>query len=928
MTQASDPPRGPLEPGGQPDSAGWPVPTRLSGTTQLLPGGEAGTAPRASPEPEPEPETRPSHAGDRLGPWLLDAKIGEGGMGEVWLARRADGLYQADAAIKLLRSDLPRARLAARFARERRVLARLNHPGIAKLLDAGITDDHQAWLVLEYVQGWTLNTHVRRRCPTVAQRVALLIEVAEAVAHAHAQLIVHRDLKPNNVLVTPEGAPKLLDFGIAALLDDDDEQSSQLTRMTGRGHTLGYAPPEQITGGAVGVAGDVFSLGVMLHELLSGELPFSHVDAPRTELEHAVLHEPPRRASHSRAQPPERPTDARLVRGDLDAIVAKALRKKPEERYESVRALIDDLQRWREHLPVRARRDDWRHRARLWLKRNALIAGLSLATVVALGSGLALSLQQWRRAEAAAQLSDQVTGYLTELLASAGPEAHGGQWPNVLQLLEKSRTDIDTQFAAAPDTRLRLLDVLVDTYIALNRYDQALPLAEQALALARQHHGALGRPTLRAQLMLARVYAPLGPWDKVVNLLEPIREPVIAEFGLNTQPTRQLLYALNAAYVKMGRLAEAEATLLQAGRVTAAIYGNDSHEAAEHHNHLSVLYSELGRTRESLGELRKTATFQRSTAADDRRLALVLQRNTLAMQQRLGEIDDNEARAARLFTQIDQLLGPRSGLRLSLHNEMARWHTDRGEYAKALIHRDAVLDSGGPDATAARTGQLPARAARLLTRALAGAAPAAALGAEATQLAAQAEQQHETLGALAVDTWLALGRAGLLLGQPALAEQAVRRLRGATTLNLRDGESRGSRLNQLEGELLRQRGDLPGSAALLAKRVQWLARDADQALPATWHARLSLAATLVQQGSPAAAQALEQARAARPAGWPPGHPMDAVAGLLHARLAGGGAATATGAESASAAAAAAAAAAKVDAAFGWAVPWPVVGVFQ
>ncbi len=867
-----------------------------------------------------EPPLRAPRAGDRLGPWLLDAKIGEGGMGEVWLARRADGLYQADAAIKLLRSDLPRARLAARFARERRVLARLNHPGIAKLLDAGITEDHQAWLVLEYVQGWALNTHVRRRCPTVAQRVALLIAVAEAVAHAHAQLIVHRDLKPNNVLVTPEGAPKLLDFGIAALLDDDDEASSQLTRMSGRGHTLGYAPPEQITGAAVGVAGDVFSLGVMLHELLSGELPFSRADAPRTELEHAVLHQAPRRASQSQARPPERPTDARLVRGDLEAIVAKALRKKPEERYESVRDFIDDLQRWREHLPVRARRDDWRHRARLWLQRNALIAGLSLATVAALGSGLALSLQQWRRAEAAAQLSDQVTGYLSDLLASAGPEAHGGQWPDVLQLLEKSRADIDTQFANAPDTRLRLLDVLADTYIALNRYDQALPLAEQALQLARQHHGALGRPTLQAQLMLARVYAPLGPWDKVVALLEPIRDPVIDEFGLNTQTTRQLLYALNAAYVKVGRLAEAEATLLLAGRVTTAIYGNDSHEAAEHHNHLSVLFSELGRTRESLNELRQTAAFQRSTDAEDRRLALVLQRNTLAMQQRLGEIDDNEARAAALFTQIDQLLGPRSGLALSLHNEMARWHTDRGEYAKALAHRDAVLDSGTPDATAARTGQLPARAAHLLTRALAGAAPPATLQAEAALLAAEAARQHAALGALALDTWLALGRAGLLLGHPALAEQAVRQLRGATALNLRDDESRGSRLNQLEGELLRLRGDLPGSAALLGRRVQWLARDADKALPATWHARLSLAATLVQQRSPAAAEALAQARAARPAGWPAGHPMDAVAQVLQARLA----ASASGAETGALAEAQRA----LDAAFGRAMPWPLVGVFQ
>lgn len=886
------------------------------------------TAPRNTPPDPPAAPVAGPQAGQRLGAWRLEARIGEGGMGEVWLARRADGLYQADAAIKLLRSDLPRARLAARFARERRALARLNHPGIAKLLDAGIGDDGQAWLVLEHVQGWALNTHVRRRCPTVAARVALMVAVAEAVAHAHAQLIVHRDLKPSNVMVTPEGVPKLLDFGIAALLDDDDAESSQLTRMTGRGLTLGYASPEQITGAPVGVAGDVFSLGVMLHELLAGELPFSRHDAPRTEIEYAVLHEPARRLGQSQACPPDQPVDARLARGDLEAIVAKALRKQPSERYESVRALIDDLQRWREHRPVSVRREDWRHRARLWLQRHALIAGLSLATVAALGSGLAVSLQQWRRAEAAARLSDQVTTYLTDLLASASPDAHGGQWPNVLQLLDKSRGDIDRQFADAPDTRLRLLGVLAGTYNELNRYDLAIPLAEQAWDEAHRRHGASDRRTLDAQLLLGRIYAPLGPWDRVVVLLEPIREPLIAAHGMNSLATRQLLYALSSAYVKLGRLAEAEALLLQAGRVTAAMYGPDGDEAANHHNHLSVLYSELGRTRDSLAELRKTEAFQRSTRPEDRREALVLRRNTLAMQQRLGQIDDNEARAAALLAEMDQLLGPRNAMALSLHNEMARWHSERGQFDQALAHREAVLAGSAPDGAALRSAQVPARAARLLARTLAAAAPPAELLAEARQVADDASRHQAALGTAAVDTWLALGRAGLLLGQPLLAVQARQRLRGDATLNLGDADSRGSRLNQLDGELLRLQGDLAGSAQRLALRVQWLERDPDKALPATWHARLSLAATRVLQRAPDAADALARARAARPAGWPPGHPMDAVAAWLQARLDQPEGAP----DGASGNPALAEAQRALNAAYrrpaDWPVKWPLAGLFQ
>ena len=344
----------------------------------------AALAPELPPPGAPQP-------GQRLGSWLLVKKIGEGGMGQVWLASRDDGLYQAQAAIKLLRSDLHASGLAGRFARERAALARLNHPAVARLLDAGVATGaggDQAYLVLEYVPGRTLGEHARQHCPLLAQRVQLLLRIAQAVEHAHAQLIVHRDLKPSNVIVTPEGDPKLLDFGIAGLLDDGESGDGELTRQTGRGLTLGYAAPEQILGAPIGTAADVFSLGVMLYELISGELPFAPRGTQRLAAERAVLHDEPRRLhtllgrreepppadpmdggsddndnDNDSADPgPGRPQDAVRARGDLEAIAAKALRKKPQERYASVGALIDDLQRWLTHRPVSARRDDWRHR--------------------------------------------------------------------------------------------------------------------------------------------------------------------------------------------------------------------------------------------------------------------------------------------------------------------------------------------------------------------------------------------------------------------------------------------------------------------------------------------------------------------------------------------------------------------------------------
>ena len=454
----------------------------------------------------------------RCGSWQLLHKIGEGGMGQVWLARRADGLYEAEAAIKLLRGDVRATRLAARFARERALLARLNHPAIARLLDAGI-DDGRAFLVLEHVAGRTMADHVREHCPTVADRVRLMIRIAEGVDHAHAQLIVHRDLKPSNVLITANGEPKLLDFGIAGVLDAEGQAGDeQLTRQLGRMLTPAYAAPEQVKGEPIGIAADVFSLSVMLFELLSGELPFAPRDTDRTALEHALIHKEARRLTQTRphrrwlrsrlsrssgtgtaadagadtahpstlgpkpgmadGDPPiPPPVDFAKVRGDLEAVVAKGLRKPQHERYGSVRALILDLERWLGHRPVSVRRDDWGHRVNLWLRRNAVVAATLGGVTLALFVGLAASVWQWQRAEAAARQSDHVTQYLSELLASASPDRHGGQWPTVLQLLETSRSELEERFGNEPDTLERLQGVLSETYTNLNRYDIAIPIA-------------------------------------------------------------------------------------------------------------------------------------------------------------------------------------------------------------------------------------------------------------------------------------------------------------------------------------------------------------------------------------------------------------------------------------------------------------------
>ncbi len=830
-------------------------------------------------------------AGTRLGPWELLHKIGEGGMGQVWLAQRADGLYDARAAIKLLRGDLSGVGLAARFARERAVLARLNHPAVARLLDAGVSGG-QAYLVLEYVAGQSLSAHVREACPTVADRVRLLMRIGEAVDHAHAQLIVHRDLKPSNVMVTAEGDPKLLDFGIAGLLDESEGRSDgDLTRLTGRGLTLGYAAPEQIQGAPIGTASDVFSLGVLLYEMLSGELPFAPRDAPRLAMERAVLHDEPRRLSQVLQRAPHlvagpgRPADAARARGDLEAVLAKALRKNPAERYGSVRALLDDLNRWLEHRPVSARADDWRHRSRLFLRRHALPAVALTLVLLSLSGGLAVALWQSNRAHQAARQSERIADYLTELLASASPDRHGGKWPTVLQLLESSRQALPQKFLDDPQTRLRLLAVLSDTYHQLNRFDIAMPLQEEQVALATQLHGSDGAETLRARLDQARTFQVQGLFDKVIVALEALREPLRRELGPDSEEHRQLLYILSTSYTRTGRLDDADRMLAEVGRITEARFPPGSPERLSHLNHLQVLRVGQGRLREALEAIRATQPYWNDPDPERARQILVFRRNTLAVQIRLAQYERIEERSRELLADMDRLLGPGNDMAMGLRVELARYFTEIGDFRRALQQRQdnlALADAAGVQHPAVR---LPLRVALALARTQAGAADAGTLRREARALLAEVDAAAAPLGYARAEAWISLARIGLALDDDGLAADAVARLVGDAGLRLDRDALLASRVAQLEGGLARLQGDLPRSRQRLLERQRLFERPlADrQTLPA-WAAALDLAYTEVLAGGRDAAAALDTAAARRPPGMPPGHPLDAVTVYLRARL--------------------------------------------
>jgi len=816
---------------------------------------------------------RGARAGEQLGPWRLTRKLGEGGMGEVWLAERIDGLYEAQVAIKLLRGDLTGPGLAARFARERALLARLSHPGIARLLDAGLAGE-RAYLVLEYVAGLTLSEHVARQASSVAERVRLLLGVARAVEHAHAQLIVHRDLKPGNVVVGAEGAPKLLDFGIAALLDDDGASAdSPLTRQAGRRLTPAYAAPEQITGAPIGVAADVYSLGVMLYELLSGVLPFSAPTGSRTALEHAVLHTEPARLSRSRLPEgqragPGRPADFARAAGDLEAVAAKAMRKQPAQRYGSVRALIDDLERWQEHRPVSARQDDWRHRAQLWLRRHARLAAATALVLLSLSAGLAASLWQWQRAESAARQSDQVTRYLTELLASANPDQHGGKPPTVLELLEKSRAELADKFADDPATLARLLEVLVETYRDLNRYDIAIPLAQRLIAHTTERFGTGDERSLMARVGLARIYTSQGSPDKVIALVEPLMDDLRRRYGEVSDEHSNALYLLGIAYGRVGRLAEAQAALDRAWPIVQKLFKPSDFEYMFFTNYVQGLRVHQGRLAEAEALLRESEPRWAGAPSRYARFVLVLRRNLLGVQIRRAAYENVPARGRALLAEMNALLGPANDMAVGLRAELARYHQDRGEYALAARLHEEIRDSQR-HTVALPALRLPQQAALLLAQALAGQERRA----EARALLDEVAATGDFSGPARIETDMALLRVGLLARDLELAEAALAQLRPDPVL--RTSAALRSRVEQLEGELRRERGDLRASQALLARRVAYLdGLGEPQQVPA-WSAQLDLAATLALLQDPQAEAALARADALRPAGLPP-QPLDAL----------------------------------------------------
>ena len=645
-------------------------------------------------------------AGVRVGDWRLIRLIGRGGMGEVYLAERADGSFEQRVALKLLKRGLDSEELVARFVRERQILARLAHPGIARLYDGGVASDGRPFFALEHVEGLTITEHADRAELGVEARIDLFLAVCAAVEAAHRSLVVHRDLKPSNVLVAPDGTVKLLDFGIAKLLETDDPALA--TRTETRMMTPAYAAPEQILGGPVTTATDVFALGAMLYELLVGRRPFRREGRTPTDLALEVRRERlvrPSDAVRARARETVSPDEraalerrARRLTGDLDAILLQALEVDAARRYATVEAFAEDLRRHRGGHPVQAHGDTMGYRARKFVARHrAAVAAVALATL-ALAIGLAVALGQAVKARRALARAERVRSFLVSVFEVTDPAVARGEDVTARRLLDEGARRVERELAGEPRLAAEMLDLLAGLYRKLGALEPARDLAMRSVALAEASAGPASVEAARGRWTLGWVLLNQGRFDEARAALGAAIERLDRAAGGD----EVLAADAREPLVELEFSASGPAAALPVAERRLAIYrralGDENAKTALALNDVGVIHQALGRNPAAVQAFAgAAAVLERLAGPDDPRLALVLS-NSASLEKDLGRLDAAEAAARRALDIRRRTLGarhPETGVSAS---RLAGVLVERGSFAEAeTLCREAIAVLDGVD---------------------------------------------------------------------------------------------------------------------------------------------------------------------------------------------------------------------------------------
>jgi len=612
-----------------------------------------------------------------IGPYRVLRELGRGGMGVVYLAERADGQFEQQVALKLIKRGMDSDEISRRFLVERQILARLQHPNIARLLDGGVSEAGQPFFAMEFVNGAALMNYCDERTLSIDERLKMLLKIGRAVQYAHQQLVVHRDLKPSNILVTAEGQPMLMDFGIAKLLDTE-EAGGGLTRTGMRLVTPEYGSPEQARGDAVTTATDVYALGVILYELLTGQRPYSFPErTPEAMLE--VISTVPA------IRPSEGAADAALqrsLRGDLDTIVLKALRKEPERRYASVEALLEDIARYRAGLPVTARPDTLGYRSGKFLRRHLIAAIAASLVVAALLTGLSVALWQTRVASQEAAKANEVRAFLEEMFRASDPTRALGEELTARELLERGAARIETDLAEQPEIQIEMMAVLGSLFESLGLYEQSIEMYEKSLE---------GRRTTNTLMGLGNVVRSSGDLERAEALLHEGLERVRAEHGDKHERTAKALNSLGLLMVEKGEYEAGEALYREALEIRRKLFGEEDEDYVMVLANLAQVTKYKGDYEAAVPLYREAIALRKQLLGENHpSVANVIGNLGVLMAQR-GDVEEGEALSLEALEIRRRVLDPEHpDIAMTLNNLAMTYHVKGDFESAATSMREAI----------------------------------------------------------------------------------------------------------------------------------------------------------------------------------------------------------------------------------------------
>lgn len=658
----------------------------------------------------------PTLEGQRLGTYRIVRKLGSGGMGDVYLAERADDEYQQRVAIKLVRAGVFSTQVQSRLRMERQILATLQHPNIARLLDGGRTADGTPYLVMEYIDGEPIDVYCNRRRLPLAQRIELVRTICAAVHYAHQNLVVHRDLKPNNILICPDGSPKLLDFGIAKLLDTRQSlHTLAVTHLDFRVMTPAHASPEQIRGDVITTSSDIYVLGVLLYELVCGRKPFQFVGSRITDMERIICEQEPLPPSamfgRVTAESPEllddivtcrSTTPARLqkeLRGDVDNIILMAMRKDAGRRYSSAEQLSADLGRYLAGEPVIAASDTWLYRTGKFVRRHTLAVGASVLAAVTLAAFSAVTYLQSQRVARERDIAatertraEQVSSFLVELFELSDPTKSRGNQVTARELLDIGARRVGLGLNDQPSTRATLLGTIGQVYASLGLYRDAVGLQREALASRTKLYGNRHPQVATALAALGETLLEEGSLDEAEKNLNAALTMQRELSGSTAVEIAPLLRTLGRLADQRGASAAAEKFYEESIGIYRQRQLDRTPAAASVMNDLAGLYLQRSDYARAAQLYRAALDIDRGALGQDHpQVAMHIQSLALTLH-RQGKLDEAEPLYVQSIELLQRVLGERHPNTLDAQANYGNFLRRRGDYARAEPVLRSVLE--------------------------------------------------------------------------------------------------------------------------------------------------------------------------------------------------------------------------------------------